>query len=164
RNQGFLFGGTAFALEIATRNAARRIIFFLVVDGERQEVDAFARRLGGDDSRENLRLPVSGDDGAVGLAGDFAGLEGKRAPAPVQLNAVNIEHFGFLSSVQGSEKAMSKTARRWRACLTRVQTASGDPAMAFMTSIGWRGRTFRPAYSAAFVEHDLFPKTGNRFS
>ena len=99
RDQRFLFGRTAFALEIAARNAAGGVVLFLVVDGQRQEVDAFARRLGGDDGRQNLGLPVGGDDGAVGLAGYFSGLEGELAPAPIELNAVNVEHFGFLSSV-----------------------------------------------------------------
>ena len=48
-----------------------------------------------------------------------------------------------------------------RACSTRSQTASGDPAMAFMTSIGWHGRTFRPAYSAAVFLSMIFSK--NRY-
>ena len=74
-DQRFLFGRTAFALEIAARDAAGRIVFFLVVDGERQEVDAFARLLGGHDSREDFGFSVSGDDGAVGLARDLAGFE-----------------------------------------------------------------------------------------
>ncbi len=75
RNQRFLFGRTAFALEVSARNAARRIILFLVVDGQRQEVDAFARLLGGDNCCQNLGLSVGGDDSAVGLARDLARLE-----------------------------------------------------------------------------------------
>ena len=38
-----LFGRSAFALEVAARNAPRSIIFFGVVDGQRQEIDAFLR-------------------------------------------------------------------------------------------------------------------------
>ena len=45
-NQRFLFGRTAFALEVAAGNAARGVGFLLIVDGQRQEVDAFAGRLG----------------------------------------------------------------------------------------------------------------------
>ena len=45
RDQRVLFGRTAFALEIAAGNAAGRVIFFRVVDGERKEVDAFLRLL-----------------------------------------------------------------------------------------------------------------------
>src|SRR5471032_902591 len=54
-NQRFLFGRTAFALEVAAGNAACGIVFFLIVDRERQEVDAFTWRLrrhrgGGEDA------------------------------------------------------------------------------------------------------------------
>jgi hypothetical protein len=45
RDQRFLLGRTAFALEEATRDAATGVELFLVVDGEREEVLAFARRL-----------------------------------------------------------------------------------------------------------------------
>jgi hypothetical protein len=45
-NQCFLLGRTAFALEVAAGNAAGCVGLFLIVDRERQEVDAFARRLG----------------------------------------------------------------------------------------------------------------------
>ena len=67
--------GPAFALEVAAGDAARGVEFFLVVDGERQEVDAFARRLGGDDGSENGGLAVGGEHGAVGLARHAAGFE-----------------------------------------------------------------------------------------
>ena len=73
-DQRLLLGRTAFALEVAAGNAARGVEFLLVVDGERQEVDAFARLLGGDDGREHGGLAIGGDDGAVGLACDLAGL------------------------------------------------------------------------------------------
>ena len=89
--------GPAFALEKAAGNAAGRVIFFGVVDGERKEIDAFLRLLGRNDGGEHGGLAVGGEDGAVGLAGYPAGLEGELAPAPVELNAMNIEHFFFLS-------------------------------------------------------------------
>ena len=81
-DQRFLFGRTAFALEIAAGNAARGIGLFLVVDGERQEVDALARRFRGDDGGEHHGLAIGRHDGAVGLAGDLAGfkLEGTSTP------------------------------------------------------------------------------------
>ncbi len=43
-DQRLLFGRTAFTLEIAAGNAAGCIILFLVVDGQRQEIHALARR------------------------------------------------------------------------------------------------------------------------
>ena len=95
RDQRLLLGRTAFALEVAARNAAGGVIFLLVVDGERQEVDAFARLLGGDDGRQHVGLAVGGDDGAVGLAGDLAGLEDELAPTPIELNAYGYRTFRF---------------------------------------------------------------------
>jgi len=41
RGQRLLLGRTTFALEIAAGDAACSVEFFLIIDGERQEVDAF---------------------------------------------------------------------------------------------------------------------------
>ena len=73
-DQRFLLGRTAFALEVAAGNAAGGVVFLLVVDGQRQEVDAFARLLGGDHGRQHGGVAIGGENGAVGLAGDLAGL------------------------------------------------------------------------------------------
>ena len=73
RGQRVLFGRTALALEIAAGNAAGRVIFFGVVDGERKEIDAFLRLLGGDDGGEHGGLAVGGEHGAVGLTRYSAG-------------------------------------------------------------------------------------------
>ena len=54
RDQRLLLGRTALALEIAAGNAARGVKLLLVVDRERQEVDAFSRLLGGDYGRQHL--------------------------------------------------------------------------------------------------------------
>ena len=51
RGQRVLFGRTAFALEVAAGNAAGRVVFLVVVDGQRQEVDACLRLLGRDHGR-----------------------------------------------------------------------------------------------------------------
>ena len=92
-DQRLLFGRAAFALEIAAGNAAGGVELFLVVDGQRQEVDALlAAVLAATDGREHLGFAVGGDDGAVGLARDLAGLEDELAPAPVEFHAMNIEH------------------------------------------------------------------------
>ncbi|MGY3485972.1 hypothetical protein ACVW1C_003855 [Bradyrhizobium sp. USDA 4011] len=96
-DQRLLFRRTAFALEIAAGNAARGVGLLLVVDGERQEVDAFARRLRGDDGGEHHGLAVGGHHGAVGLTGDLAGFKFEGTSTPVDLDGMRIEHFGFLS-------------------------------------------------------------------
>ena len=81
-DQRLLFGRTALALEVAAGNAAGRVGLFLVVDGQRQEVDAFARIFRGDDGGEHDGLAIGRENGAVGLTGDLAGfkLEGTSTP------------------------------------------------------------------------------------
>ena len=66
--------GTAFALEIAAGNPAGRVELFLIVDGQGKEIDARARLLGGDDGGKHLGFAIGGDDSAIGLARDLAGL------------------------------------------------------------------------------------------
>ena len=68
-------GRAPFALEEPARDLPGRVHALLDVDGEREEVRAFARfrpALGG---AQHHRLACSNDDGAVGLLGQLAGLE-----------------------------------------------------------------------------------------
>ncbi len=67
RGECVLLGRTALALEIAAGNSAGRVIFLGVVDGQRKEINAFLRLLGGDDRGENGGLAVRGEHRAVGL-------------------------------------------------------------------------------------------------
>ena len=60
--------GRPFALEIAAGDAARGEVFFLVVDGEREEVDSDLRLLGRDDGRDHGGVAVGGEHRAVSLA------------------------------------------------------------------------------------------------
>ena len=85
-DQRFLLGRPAFALEVAAGNASRGVGLFDVVHRQGQEVDAFARRLGGDHAGEHDGLAIGGDDGAVGLAGDLAGFKLERTATPVDLD------------------------------------------------------------------------------
>ncbi len=85
-NQRFLFGGPAFALEVAAGNAARGVGLFDVIDGQRQEVDAVTGCLRGDDGGEHDGLAVSGEHGAIGLTGDLAGFEPERTATPVDFH------------------------------------------------------------------------------
>ena len=85
-------GRASLALEIAARNTAGGEGLFLIIDGEREEVLTGLRRLGGNDGGENSGLAPGGDDGAVGLAGDLAGLEDELAAGPVEFFAVDLEH------------------------------------------------------------------------
>ncbi len=143
RDQRLLFGRTAFALEIAAGNAAGGVVFFLVVDGEREEVDAFLRLLGRDDGGEHGGLAVGGEHGAVGLARDLAGLEDELAPAPIEFNSMDIEHCVFLSWFSARPESHEQDGEKLSRVTARcgMRTASGDPAMAFRTLPCREGRT-----------------------
>ena len=97
RDQRFLFAWTAFALEVTAGNAAGGKSLFLVVAGQRKEIDAFLRGLCGNDGGEDSGLAVGRHHGAVGLTCDLAGLKNELAPTPIEFHAMNIKHFCFLS-------------------------------------------------------------------
>ena len=111
RGQRFLLGRAALALEEAAGDLAGGEGLFLVVDGEREEVDAGPLLPGGDDGGEHGGLAVGGEHGAVGLAGDLAGFENELAPGPLDLDTLNVEHGIFLSCDGHAGRAMGKTAR-----------------------------------------------------
>ncbi len=75
RRQRVLFGRTALAFEIAAGNPAGRIVFFGVVDGERKEIDAFLRLLGGNDGGKHAGLAIRGEHRSVGLPRYSAGFQ-----------------------------------------------------------------------------------------
>ena len=107
-NQRLLLARTAFALEIAARDLAGGVGLFLVVDGQREEVEAGLRLLGRDDGGEHDGLAVGGEHGAVGLAGDLAGFEDERAAAPFDFHFVVVEHV--LSFICGKGRARFRGA------------------------------------------------------
>ena len=96
RDQGFAFGRRAFALEIAAGNLAGRIIAFLVIHGEGEEIHAFARGGGADYGGQHNRLAISHQNGAVSLTRHLSGFEGERAPAPFNRFTMDIEHLVVL--------------------------------------------------------------------
>ncbi len=96
-DERLLLRRTALALEIAAGDAAGRVGAFLVVHGEREEVEAGLRLLGRDDGGEDGGLAIGCDDGAVGLAGHLAGFEHELAPCPDQFFALDVEHIIHLS-------------------------------------------------------------------
>ncbi len=90
--ESLAIGQSAFALEVAARNAAGGERLLLIVDGEREEIDAGLRRLRGDDRCENRRLAPGRQHRAVGLPSDAASLENELAPAEGQLLALYVKH------------------------------------------------------------------------
>ena len=91
-NQRFLLGRTAFTLEIAARDLAGGKGLFLVVDGQREEIEAWLRLLHRDDGGEHDGLAIGGEHSAVSLAGDLAGFQDERTAAPFDFHFVVIEH------------------------------------------------------------------------
>ena len=76
RGEDFLFARATFALEVAAGELAGRGRLFFVVDGQREEVLAFAQLGHGDGGDEDDGVAGAHGDGAVGEFGDFAGFEG----------------------------------------------------------------------------------------
>src|SRR4029078_9962387 len=132
--QSVLFSRAALALKVATRNTASRVIFFGVVDSEREEIDSFLRLLGCHHGGEHGGLAVGGEHGAVGLARYTACLKGYFASTPIEFNAMHIEHCVFLSWFPASPESHEQDGEKLsRATAMRGANASGDPAMAFRT-------------------------------
>ena len=76
RGERLFFRGPAFTLEEATGDAARGVGLLDVVDGQREEVLAGDRFLGGHGGDEDDGVAHRDDDRGAGLAGDFAGFDG----------------------------------------------------------------------------------------
>ena len=75
RGQDGALGRAPFALEEAARDLPGGVHALLDVDGEREEVRAFARFRPALRRAEDDRLPAGDDDGAVGLLRELPGLE-----------------------------------------------------------------------------------------
>ena len=99
--QDLLLGGTALALEEAAGDLARGIGLFLVVHGQREEVEALLRLLLVDDGGEHAGLAVGGDDGGIGLPGDLPRFERERVMAPLDGFLDDVEHISSFVSAGG---------------------------------------------------------------
>ncbi len=135
RRQRLLLGRPAFTLEVAARNLAGGVGLLLVVDGEREEIDAGFRALGAHDGRENARLAVLRKDCGVGLPRHVASFELKLAPAPFDFHAMNVEHvrsfgsisvFGRLFAVRSLARTQQapRSQKGRRSCLSSPTEAS----------------------------------------
>ena len=82
RDERFLLARAPLALEEAARDLARGRGLLLVVDGEREKVEADPWLALRDRGAQHHRLAIARQDGAVGLARDAPGLERQRPPAP----------------------------------------------------------------------------------
>ena len=83
RNQRFLFGRTTFTFEEATGNTAGCGIFFLIVNGEREEILPFFHRLCGGNRAKHNSFAKRCHNSAVSLTGNFARFECQGLSAPL---------------------------------------------------------------------------------
>src|SRR5690606_27713972 len=74
---------------------ARGIVFFLIVDGQGEEVLPRLRRLGEGHVGHHLRLAEGGDDRAVGLARNLPRFQRERLVAPLDGFLRHVEHMSF---------------------------------------------------------------------
>ncbi len=89
----FLLGGLAFTLEEATGNLAGGEGFFLVVYGQREEIDIRLRRFRGNHGAEYDGVTIGGHHGAIGLTGDAARFQRQRLATPFDGFACNVKHL-----------------------------------------------------------------------
>ena len=91
--QRFLFGRAALALEEAAGDAAGSGEFFLVVDGQREEVLSRLDVLGGSDRAQDDGFAEGRENRAVGLAGDAARFELEGLAAKIDFYSLDVEHL-----------------------------------------------------------------------
>ena len=91
--QRFLFGRAALALEEAAGNAAGGREFFLIVDGQREEVLPRLDALGGGDRAKHNGFAEGRENRAVGLAGNAARFELEGLAAKIDFYSLDVEHL-----------------------------------------------------------------------
>ena len=119
-DQRFLFGGAALTLEEATRDAAGGKEFFLVVDGEREEILPFLDRLGGGHGAQHHGFTIGGENGTIGLTGNAARFQGEGLSAPLHRYSLYVEHF-----ISFSPRALLPKYPEERVLLPGVPSRSG---------------------------------------
>ena len=94
--QRVALGRLAFAFEKAARDFAGSEVFFLIVDGEGEEVLSGPQRAGGDGGDEDRGFAVSDVNSAICLSCHFAGLDRQLFAGPVHFLLGNRKHSFFL--------------------------------------------------------------------
>ena len=97
--QDGVLGRTALPTEERAGDLADGVRALLDVDGQGEEVDARADVVGGVGRRQHGRAADGGDDGALALRGELAGLEGQRLVGTGNgtAHADGVSHEGLLS-------------------------------------------------------------------
>ncbi len=93
--QDLAFGRPAFPLEKSAGDLAGGKRLFLVVDGQREEIETWLRRLLIDDRTQNLGFSQCGHDRTIGLPGNLAGFQDQRSPTPLNFFPEFVKHSYF---------------------------------------------------------------------
>jgi hypothetical protein len=99
RGQGLFLRRGAFAAREAAGDLAGGVEFFLVVDGEGEEVLTGFGGLCVYGGGQDHRLAVGREDRAIGLTGDAPGFQGQLAATPFDGLALDIEHLLLILSL-----------------------------------------------------------------
>ena len=110
RGQRLFFSWTAFTFEEATRNAARRIIFFHIVHGQREEILTGLGFLAENSRGEHRCVTISDEDCPICLTCHTARFNRKRTAGPFQRYCVFIEHIVFFHIVR--KNPLARMAQR----------------------------------------------------
>ena len=81
---------TAFALDEAARNLAGRIHLLLIIDRQREKVNAIARLSRGRGRHEHDRIAVTYEHGAIRLLGHLAVFDDERTASEFHLKAIHM--------------------------------------------------------------------------
>ena len=135
RGERLLLAGPPFALEKPAGNLTRGEGLFLVIDRQREEIDAHSGLIVTHGGAEDDRVAIGDHDRAVGLAGDAPAFQDQAASAPVQLFTMNFKHdLSVLPALTGwlqpdPRKRRRECARRTSVWLASRSTGAGAPPL-----------------------------------
>jgi hypothetical protein len=89
RDQGFPIARPPFPLEEASRDPSRCIGHFLVIDGERDKVNAFPLLFRGNGCDQYDRFTILYQDSTIGLPGHPSRFDRKGSSAKIDLQLLN---------------------------------------------------------------------------
>jgi hypothetical protein len=124
----------AFSFEEATRNLTGREGLFLVVDGEREEIDTLSWLPLRNRGAQYGRLAIGDEDRPIRLPTDAPGLQDQLATAPLDFLATNIEHSHSFLSLPSQCPLGGDAVDDVRANAQPIATAPPAPAVPCVTT------------------------------
>ena len=167
RGQNGLFAGTALTAQEAAGDLARRVHSLLKIDGEGQEVDAVAGLFRRGGAGQHDGLAVADEAGAVGKAGELAGLDHKRSACEGVLeDLVVFKHLHILQKI--FFRRTVGLALKYAARLCRAACLIANPAAVVYKGVDTikpplcKGRCRRTAAEGLLQSHGTTPQALTR--